>query len=104
MKSLLKVTPEKLIEAAAEFETAGQNVRNITQEMISIVDGFKSVWQGEASMGFSNRFHELSKEMDRLYSIIKEHSDSLTQMANEYQSAEDESTQNAQSLLTEAIA
>lgn len=102
MESLLKVTPEKLLEAAGEFEVTGQNVRNITQEMISIVESFKSVWQGEAATGFYNRFGELGEQMSRLYVMIKDHADRLSVMANEYQSAEDESLMNAQSLVAEA--
>lgn len=103
MESILKVTPEKLIEAAGEFETSGQNVRNITGEMISIVEGFKTIWQGEAATGFSNRFAALSEDMNNLYIMIKEHADNLTQMANEYKSAEEESTQSAMSLSSEAM-
>lgn len=100
---ILKVTPEKLIEAAGEFDLAGQNVKCITDEMISIVDSFKSVWQGEAATGFYNKFGEMGKEMNRMYSVIKEHSERLISMANEYQSAEDESSQNARALVTEAM-
>lgn len=102
MENILKVTPEKLLEAAGEFETTSQNVRNITQEMISIVESFKSIWQGEAATGFYNRFGELSDQMNRLYTTIKDHSERLSVMANEYRNAEDESLMNAQSLVTEA--
>ena len=103
MDSILKVTPEKLIETAGEFETAGLNVRNITQEMMSIVEGFKNIWQGEAATGFMNKFNSLSDDMDRLYTIIKGHSDDLCEMAGEYKSAEEESVQNAMALATEAM-
>lgn len=103
MTNFLKVTPEKLIEAAGEFEASGQSVRSITEEMISIVDGFKSVWQGEAATGFANRFEALNDDMNRLYTMIKTHADDLVQMAGEYKSAEEESTQNAMALATEAV-
>ena len=99
----MKVTPEKLIEVAGEFETSGRNVKNITEEMISIVDGFKAIWQGEAATGFANRFASLGEDMNRMYLMIKSHAEDLTQMANEYRSAEEESLQNAMSLATEAM-
>ena len=79
------------------------NIRNITQDMISIVNGFKSVWQGEAATGFSNRFASLSDDMNRLYELIRKHSDNLRQMAEEYRSAEDESNALAQSLTGGAV-
>lgn len=103
MESMLKVTPEKLLEAAEQFTAAEANIRSLTQEMTSIIEGFKSVWQGEAATGFANRFDSLTDDMERLFSMIREHANDLTEMANEYKLAEDESTQAAQMLATEAV-
>lgn len=103
MNSVLKVTPEQLIETAEQFSAVEANIRNITQEMISIVNGFKSIWQGEAATGFANRFNALSDDMERMYGMIREHAADLTEMAQEYKNAEDESVQQAQTLVTEAI-
>ena len=44
MEGILKVTPDKLMGTADEFQTTGGQVRNLTQEMISIVDSLKSSW------------------------------------------------------------
>ena len=63
MEAMLKVTPEKLIETAGEFANTEANIRNLTQEMISVVDAFKPIWQGEAATGFANRFASLSEDM-----------------------------------------
>ena len=103
METVLKVTPEKLIETADKFSMAESNIRNLTEEMTAIVDSFKPIWQGEAAMGFANRFAQLSDDMNRMYSMIREHSSNLVEMANEYRQAEDESMQMASSLSTEAI-
>ncbi len=103
MNSVLKVTPEKLMETAAEFRNTEANIRGITQEMISIVDSFKPIWQGEAATGFSNRFASLSDDMNVLYSLIRDHSDALTEMAGEYSGAEEDSRNLANSLVTEAV-
>ncbi len=46
MNAILKVTPEKLIETAQGFSDSEARIRSITDEMVSIVDGFKPVWQG----------------------------------------------------------
>ena len=54
MNTMLKVTPEKLIEAAGDFQNTEANVRSLTEEMISIVDSLKPVWQGEAATGFAS--------------------------------------------------
>lgn len=103
MEAMLKVTPEKLMEAAGEFANTESNIRNITQEMISVVDSFKPIWQGEAATGFANRFDSLSDDMNRLYAMIRKHSDDLTEMANEYRQAEEDSANMSASLVTEAI-
>lgn len=103
MVNVLKVTPEKLSETAEKFSMAEQSIRSLTGEMTSIVDGFKSVWQGEAATGFISRFNALSEDMERMYAMIREHSDDLREMASEYMQAEEESVQQAASLNTEAI-
>ncbi|MCR5590309.1 MAG: WXG100 family type VII secretion target [Lachnospiraceae bacterium] len=103
MEKMLKVTPEKLIEAAGEFQNTEASIRSITEEMISIVDGFKPVWQGEAATGFANRFSSLSADMNKLYAMIRKHADNLTEMANEYRQAESESGNLAGSLETGAV-
>ena len=103
MNTMLKVTPEKLIETASEFAGCEQRIRSITQEMVSIVDGFKPVWQGEAATGFSMRFYSLRDDMERLYALIRKHSEDLMSIANEYRQAESESRNMAESLATEAV-
>ena len=103
MDNVLKVTPEKLMETAEEFRNTEAGIRGITQEMISLVDGFKPIWQGEAATGFSARFSTLSEDMNRLYTFIRTHADDLTEMANEYRLAEEESQSLAQSLDVEAV-
>ena len=103
MEGMLKVTPEKLIETAGEFTNTESNIRNLMQEMISIVDGFKPIWQGEAATGFANRFDGLTDDMERLFAMIKKHADDLVEMANEYRQAEEESSNLAVSLTSEAV-
>lgn len=103
MNAVLKVTPERLVEAAEQFGLIENNIRNITQEMVNIVDGFKSIWQGEAATGFTNRFNSLSDDLERMFGMIREHATDLTEMANEYRLAEEESIQQANILATEAI-
>lgn len=103
MNAMLKVTPEKLIEAAGDFQNTEANVRSLTEEMLSIVDSLKPVWQGEAATGFANRFAALSDDMNKLYALIRKHSDSLTDIANEYRQAEADSGNITANLAGEAI-
>jgi len=103
MEAMLKVTPEKLIEAAGQFSETESTIRSLSQEMIAVVDSFKPIWQGEAATGFANRFESLTDDMERLFSLIKKHSDDLIEMANEYRLAEEESGNLAGTLSSEAV-
>lgn len=98
---VLKVTPEKLTQAASEFSNSGRNISSMTSEMIGIVDGLKSVWQGSAASEYSERFSGLKDDIDRINKIIEGHVNDLNQMALEYQNAEDQSVEESSKLLSE---
>ncbi|MDR2889443.1 MAG: WXG100 family type VII secretion target [Lachnospiraceae bacterium] len=88
MEGILKVTPERLIEASAEFSAVGNVIRSLSEEMMQSVNALKGVWQGEAATMYGNRFGSLRNDMDRLQRMIKEHVDELQEMARQYQAAE----------------
>lgn len=88
MEGILKVSPEKLQEASGEFSTTGGQMKTITDEMMSIIDSLKGIWEGEASTSYNVKFHSLQEDMDKLYRMVKEHSEDLNQMATEYIQAE----------------
>ena len=43
MEGILKVTPEKLIQTSGEFATTGNQIKNLTSEMMSQVHGMRSL-------------------------------------------------------------
>ncbi len=89
MEGILKVTPEKLIQASGEFAALGNQMKNLTSEMMSQVQGMKSIWHGEAAAAYGNKFHSLQTDMDKLYRMVQEHVGDLQEMAAHYQKAED---------------
>ena len=103
MNGYLKVTPEKLMQASSEFEASGTQVNSITQEMLSIINNLKGVWQGEAASGYTNKFNSLADDIDKINRMIAEHVRDLNEMATEYQQAENESMEQANSLATEVV-
>ena len=88
MQGLLRVTPEKLISASSEFASTASQMNSMTSEMMSLVQSLRSVWQGEASTSYSNRFSSLQSDMDKLYRMVTEHSKDLNEMAEGYMQAE----------------
>lgn len=98
MEGILKVTPEKLIQTSGEFATMGNQMKNLTGEMMEQVQGLKSIWQGEAASAYGNKFNSLQPDMDKLYRMVQEHVKDLQEMAVQYQKAEDGSTQQGPGL------
>lgn len=93
MEGILKVTPEKLIQTSGEFATAGGQMKNLTGEMMSLVQGMKGIWQGEAATSYSGKFNSLQTDMDKLCRMVQEHAGDLQEMAAHYQKAELGSTE-----------
>lgn len=98
MEGMLKVTPEKLIQASGEFEAAGGQMKNLTGEMLSLISGLGSIWQGEAASAYQGKFENLSSDMEKLYRMVQEHATDLQEMAARYQSAESGNTEQGSSL------
>ena len=88
MEGIIKVTPEKLISTADEFNTANTQVRNLTQRMVQTVDSLKNVWEGEAATAYNTKFHQLDNDIELLHNMINEHVTDLKEMARQYQAAE----------------
>lgn len=103
MATLLKVTPEKLLEAANEFSVAGKNISSLTSEMMGIINGLKSVWQGSAANAYTGKFSMLSDDIEKLNRIIQEHVSDLTEMARTYEEAEKASEEESAKLLGEVV-
>lgn len=103
MEGIIKVTPEKLISTAEEFNTANSQVQNLTQQMISTVDALKSAWEGEAATAYNTKFHQLEDDMNRMHSMINEHVTDLKDMAQKYQAAEQANAEVGNALAGDVI-
>lgn len=98
MEGILKVTPEKLIQTSGEFDSLGGQMKNLTGEMLSLINSLSGVWQGEASAAYQGRFENLSTDMEKLYRMVQEHASDLQEMATLYQSAESSNTEQGSGL------
>ncbi len=103
MTGTLKVTPEKLTSTAQEFSTKGATVSKLTSEMTSIVTSLSSIWEGEASSAFINKFKGLDNDIQLLNKMIQEHAKDLQTMSTTYATAEKESVAQAQALSNNII-
>ncbi len=103
MDGLLKVTTEKLLSSSEEFGSMSSEMSALTNEMMDNVQSLSSIWQGEAAAGYRNRFGELKTDMDKLYRMVKEHSEDLWQMAEAYRTAEESNAETPNSLRTNIV-
>lgn len=103
MEGILKVTPEKLIDGANNFGNSGKTVSSLTSEMMTTVKNLSSVWEGEASTAYVNKFSQLQDDIERMNRMIQEHVTDLNDMARTYQQAESANTQESGGLLGDVI-
>lgn len=103
MEGILKVTPEKLMQVAGEFEETAGKMKTITGEMLALVKSMGTYWLGEAASVYGNRFDLLSPDMDKLYRMIQEHATDLQEMSRQYQAAEGSNTEQGNSLQSGVI-
>ncbi|MCR5109041.1 MAG: WXG100 family type VII secretion target [Lachnospiraceae bacterium] len=103
MEGMLKVTPEKLMQASGEFSQSGRTISSLTQEMMSIVNSLRSVWQGEAAESYNSRFSSLQDDIEAINRIIQEHVNDLNEMAREYQNAENAGMEASSGLRVDAV-
>ena len=88
MEGMLRVTPEKLLQTSGEFAALGNQMKNLTGEMLSLVKRLSGVWQGEAASAYGNKFDSLSPDMEKLYRMVQEHVQDLLEGARPYQTAD----------------
>ena len=103
MEGMLRVTPEKLLQTSGEFAALGNQMKNLTGQMLSLVRKLNGVWQGEAASAYGGRFDSLSPDMEKLYRMIQEHAQDLQEMAIQYQNAEKGNTDQGSSLSSNII-
>lgn len=102
-EGVIKVNPETLNSTASEFGTQASSLQNLTGQMMNLVNGLTSAWQGEASTAYISKFQGLQDDMDKMFRMIQEHSTDLQEMATTYINAESQSAEVAQSLSSDVI-
>lgn len=98
MDGILKVTPETLKSTAGEFQSTNGQIKSTTDEMVNLINGLKSIWEGTAAEAFTAKVSGLQQDMNKIYSMINEHVKDLTEMADTYIRAENANAQTGSAL------
>ena len=103
MEGYLKVSPEKLRTTSSEFASEGTVVSSLTQQMMNIVTGLATAWEGEASSAYINKFKQLQEDINQINKMIQEHVSDLDEMAKNYETGEQKNTEAAGALPGDVI-
>lgn len=103
MDGIIKVDPQQLINTAGEFSTTNGQVKGITDQMNTIIDSLRPVWEGDASNTYNTKFGQLKDDMGKMYRMIQEHVRDLNDMAQEYITAENANIDTGSSLAGDVI-
>lgn len=94
MEGILRVTPEQLESAAAEFSSKGSAISNLTRNMTQMVESLSAVWEGEAATAYIGKFRQLDDDIQKMNRMVQEHVNDLQMMAKTYRDAENDVVSN----------
>lgn len=103
MEGIIKVSPQLLTSTASEFSSQGSTVNNLTTEMVNLITGMASTWEGEAATAYITKFKGLEDDIQKMVRMIQEHSSDLEEMAQVYQEADNANAEEANSLSADVI-
>lgn len=103
MEGIIKVSPQLLSSTATEFENQGTQISNITSEMLNLITGMASAWEGEAATAYITKFRGLEDDIQRMVRMVQEHSSDLQEMSQIYAQADAANAEEANSLSSDVI-
>ena len=103
MEGIIRVSPEALISTAGEFSNQGSNINTLTGEMMQLVTGLNSIWEGEAATTYMTKFKGLEDDIQRIVRMVQEHASDLEEMASVYQESDKAGADEANGLVTDVI-
>ncbi len=103
MEGIIKVSPQLLTSTASEFGNEGSTISNLTSEMVNLITGVASTWEGEAATAYITKFKGLEDDIQKMVRMVQEHSADLEEMARIYTEADNANAEEANSLSADVI-
>ena len=90
MADTIRVTPKELQDKAKMMESAGNEIKNLSQNMTAKVTELTGrIWSGDAQQAYVNRFKSLQGDIDRLNKLVADEAQHLYTIAAEYSKTEE---------------
>ena len=103
MEGIIKVSPQLLTSTASEFGSQGSAINNLTGEMMNLITGMASTWEGDAATAYITKFRGLEDDIQRMVRMVQEHSSDLQEMAQIYTDADMANAEEASGLSSDVI-
>ena len=103
MEGIIKVSPQLLTSTASEFGNQGNVINTLTGEMMNLITGMASTWEGDAATAYITKFRGLEDDIQRMVRMVQEHSRDLQEMARIYSDADMANAEDANSLSADVI-
>lgn len=103
MEGIIKVSPQLLTSTASEFGNQGNVINTLTGEMMNLITGMASTWEGDAATAYITKFRGLEDDIQRMVRMVQEHSRDLQEMARIYSDADMANAEEANSLSADVI-
>ncbi len=104
MANIIHAAPSKIISTAGNFENLAGEVKGLTSNMTAAVQQLTGrIWSGEAAGAYKGKFNSLQGDINRLYEMIRTHSQQLIAIAREFENAETMNASEASGLSFDVI-
>lgn len=104
MTGTFKVDTSKLVSTANSLDTTGNQIKNITTQMTTLVNDLSgAIWTSDAATAYKKKFGELQDDINRMVKMVSEHVTDLNDMAKEYERAEEANVSLANALAGDVI-
>ncbi len=102
-KTVLRVSTDEISRTIGSFNANLSTVTNLTNQMLSLLQGLQPICNGDPYDTFRNRALQLSGDMDQVKKMIEGHIDELTQVSGIMDSLSNENTNIINGLPTDVI-
>lgn len=100
----IKVDTQKLTSTATAFQNTGNQIKTLTNSMTTTVKELTgNVWSGDAATAYVKKFDGLQNDINKMIAMINEHVADLQTIAQQYEKAEADNIQAANTLSADVI-
>lgn len=99
----LKASVSDIKSASTKFGSLATDTKKLTDNMLKLVQDTRSIWQGDAQNAYTKQFEGLRDDMQKMFKMIDEYRSDLSEVAKNYEAAENANISAARTLKSDVI-